>query len=98
MEYEFEPRAYRAQLYRWRTEVRLDGAAYLVDLDLRPNRTGLDISYGRLNEMFRRLTKLDGANPRELDTYQLKLTQLYDDVEPVWWVPTRPEGEDTRWV
>ncbi len=88
---EFRP--FRVRLVRDVADVRLDAAWYEVDLDWRPGGD-LDLSYRRLDELFRRLARLDGGQ-RDLDRYWLEVESVPDGRERFRWVPTR-EGEDPR--
>jgi hypothetical protein len=94
----FEPRTYQAQMYCGQTDLRLGGQGYLIDLDLRSERAVLDISYGRLEELLKRLFVLDGTRASDRPLCQLRLVEYPDGTSPIWWVPTRPDGEDMRWV
>lgn len=90
----FEFRAYRVRLHRY-TDVRLDGRAHLVDLDLNPG-VPMEVSARRLAQMYDRLVRLDGADPTRADGYHLQVTTHPEEREPFSWVPTRPDDEDLR--
>jgi hypothetical protein len=84
-------RPYRVWLYRRYREVRLDGRAHLVLLNLDPT-VDQQPTRNRLTRLFTQLTAADGATGWERHESQLLLTDTPDGVEPTptnsfWWTP-----------